>query len=116
MAYIIDLILIMQNIFWLVAINGNTKISRRLTKLAFKSYAESAVKAQVHLEIENYVNGAGVLDRGDRDNALTKVIELLNRNRIESADMFKLEGRIGAFDASGEDEPWDITESNPGRH
>jgi hypothetical protein len=113
MAYIIDLTLVMQNIFWLVVISGHTKISRRLIKLAFKSYAESAIKARVHVEIEKYIKAAGILDRGDRDNALAKVIELINDHRIESADMFKLRDRVGEFDTSGEDEPWDATESNP---
>lgn len=114
MAYIIDLTLIMQNTFWLLEVSGQTTISRRLIKLAFKSYTESTIKAQVHVGIEDYVRGAGVSGRGD--NALTEVIDLINLNRIESRDMVRLRDLVGEFVVSGDDEPWDaVPESNSRR-
>ena len=108
MAYIIDLTLIMQNLFWLAVI-VQRPISVRLIKLALRSYRESPEKARVHSDISEYVGQAGVLDRAKRDTVLDKIVELIKRNRIESAEMHSLNGHIGEIDFSG-DEPWDIEE------
>jgi hypothetical protein len=108
MAYIIDLTLIMQNLFWLAVI-VRCPISVRLIKLALKSYRESLEKARVHSDISEYVRQAGVLDRAKRDTMLDKIVELIKRNRIESAEMDSLNGHIGEINFSG-DEPWDIEE------
>ena len=105
MAYIVDLTLIMQNLFWLAVIDRRP-ISRRLIKLAFKAYEESSEKTQVHADISEYVRQAGVIDRANRDSVLDKIVELIGRNRIESAEMRLLNGRIGEIDFSGDDEPW----------
>lgn len=112
MTYIVDLTLIMQNLFWLVVISGHTEISVYFIKIAWKAYDESTIKAQVHFEIKNYVKDSGVL--AGADNALNKVIELIDRHRIGSSEMFRLKGEVGPFDASRQ-EPWDITESISGR-
>jgi hypothetical protein len=112
MAYIIDLTLIMQNLFWLAVIDRHP-ISRRLIKLAFKAYEDSPGKAQVHADIGQYVSQAGVFDRANRDRVLDKIVELIERNRIESAEMHSLNGRIGEIDFSGDDEPWDVGKSAP---
>jgi hypothetical protein len=105
MAYIIDLTLVMQNLFWLVAGDKHT-VSRRLVKLAFRSYNESAMKAGAHHEIAEYVQGASVFDRADRDGALDKIVELINKHRIDSAEMFRLKDRIRDVENSGQDEAW----------
>jgi hypothetical protein len=110
MAYIVDLTLIMQNLFWLAVIDRRA-INRRLIKFAFKAYEESREKAQVHSDISDFVKQAGVFDRGSRDNVLDKIVELIGRNRIESAEMRSLESRIGDVDFSGDDEAWDVETS-----
>jgi len=109
MAYIVDLTLIMQNLF-LLAIIDHHPVNRRLIKLAFKAYKESPVKDSVHNEIREYVKRTGVVDRVNRDGALDKIVELIERNRIESAEMRSLRGRIGEID-SLEDEPWDVQQN-----
>src|SRR6202167_6346884 len=106
MAYIIDLTLIMQNLFWLVAIY-RVPVSRRLIKFASKAYKESDAMADVHQEIESYVQGAGIIDRMHRDDAIRQMVELIDRYRIGTVEMFKLKDEFGAFDISG-DEPWDV--------
>jgi tRNA C32,U32 (ribose-2'-O)-methylase TrmJ len=107
MAYIVDLTLIMQNLFWLAVIDRRA-INRRLIKFAFKAYEESREKAQVHSDISDFVKQAGIFDRASRDNVLDKIVELIGRNRIESAEMRSLESRIGDVDFSGDDEAWDV--------
>jgi hypothetical protein len=108
MAYIVDLTFVMQNVFWLVAIY-RVPVSRRLVKLAFVAYKDSILKAVVHEDIKKHVEGQTVLDRLRRDSALDKIVELLNRNRIDTEEMFKLEGNIGNVDVSGkDDESWVI--------
>ncbi len=112
MAYIVDLTLVMQNIFWLAVIDRRP-ITRRLIKLGFKSYEESSEKIRVHSDISEYVRQAGIFDRANRDNAVDKIVELIGRNRIESAEMRSLQGGIGEIDLSGDDEPWDVGKIGP---
>jgi len=108
MTYIVDLTLIMQNAFWLVAIY-QVPVSRRLVKLAYVAYKESEVTPRIHEEIRKYVDGQTVNDRLHRDGALTKIVELLNGNRINTEEMFELKGDIGNINFSGQDDKsWDI--------
>jgi hypothetical protein len=108
MAYIVDLTLIMQNIFWLVAIH-RVPVSRRLVKFAYVAYKESIVMSDVHEEIKKHVKGQTVIDRLHRDSALGKIIELLNGNRIDTEEMFKLKGGIDKIHFSkNDDESWVI--------
>jgi hypothetical protein len=103
MTYIVDLTLIMQNVFWLVSIY-QVPVSRRLIMLACRAYQESTVMPQVHEEIRKHVAEQAVHHRLDRDNALSKIVELLNGNRINTEEMFRLKGDIGQIDLSGEDD------------
>jgi len=108
MAYIVDLTLIMQNIFWLVTIS-HTPVSPRLVKLAYVAYKESIMKTNVHEDIKKHVEEQNVLDRLRRDNALDKIVELLQKNRIDTEEMFRLQGSIGNVKFSGQnDESWVI--------
>jgi len=103
MTYIVDLTLIMQNVFWLVSIY-QVPLSRRLVKLAYRAYTDSTVMAQVHEEIRKHVKRQAVHKRLDRDDTLSKIVELLNGNRINTEEMFKLKGNIGQIDLSGDDD------------
>jgi hypothetical protein len=109
MAYIVDLTLIMQNLFWL-AVTVRRPITVRLIKFVFKWYRESPEKVRVHSDISEYVRQAGVFDRAKRDNVLDKIVELIGGNRIESAEMHmhSLNGHIREIDFSGDDESWDV--------
>jgi hypothetical protein len=103
MTYIVDLTLIMQTVFWLVSIY-KVPVSRRLIMLACCAYKESTVMPQVHEEIRKHVAGQAVHHRLDRDNALSKIVELLNGNRINTEEMFRLKGDIGQIDLSGQND------------
>jgi hypothetical protein len=102
MAYIVDLTLVMQNIFWFVAIY-RVPVSRRIVKLGFTAYKELIVMSDIHEEIRKHVKGQSVRDRLHCDSALDKIIELLNGNRINTAEMFELKD-TGIIDFSGEDD------------
>ena len=64
-------------------------------KLAYLAYKQSVVR-RGH---KKHIEGQNVLDRLRRDNALDKIVELLNKNRINTEEMFPLnvsiEGRNG---------------------
>jgi hypothetical protein len=68
------------------------------------------VKVKVHTQIASYVKGAKIVDRGDRDGALNKIVELINSSRINHSEMLRLKEKFEGFDAS-QDEPWDTTTS-----
>jgi len=106
MAYIVDLTLVMQNVFWLVVIY-RVPVSRRLVKHALMAYKDSIMMSDVHEETRKHVEGQNVRDRLDRDSALNKIIELLHGNRINTAEMFKSKEDIGNVNFSGkDDESW----------
>ena len=109
MTYIVDLTLIMQNVFWLVSIY-QVPVSRCLIMLACRAYKESTVMPQIHEEIRKHVAEQAVRQRLDRDNALSKIVELLNGNRINTEEMFRLKGDIGQIDllAGNDDISWNM--------
>ena len=69
--------------------------------------------ADVHQEVENYVQGAGMIDRMHRDDAIRQMVDLIDRYHIDTVEMFKLRDEIGAFDILG-DEPWDAPTNDTG--
>jgi len=112
MAYIVDLTLVMQNLFWLVMITPRP-FSRRLIKLAYMAYNKSEAKSEVHNKISKFVKDASLMTRMRKDNALDEIIKLINDQRISSAEMFTLEARLRGLDISAvpgtEDESWDAS-------
>ena len=70
-----------------------------------------AVKEGVHGDINEHVRKAGIFKRVGREKVLEKFEVLINRNRIESAEMCSLRDRVGNIDLLGEDESW-----NPGNN
>jgi len=108
MAYIVDLTLIMQNVFWLIT-TYRVPVSRRLVKVTYIAYEKSIVMSDVHDAIKEHVKGQTVIDRLHRDSALGKVVELLNGNRMDTEVMFKLKGGVGEIHFSeNDDESWVI--------
>ena len=69
MAYIVDFTIIMQ-IFGFV-VHARLRLSRRLIKLALKTYSNSEVRSKVHKEMNDR---AGLLKR---DAALAKITKLI---------------------------------------
>ncbi|KAF8812741.1 hypothetical protein BYT27DRAFT_7182460 [Phlegmacium glaucopus] len=68
-------------------------VSRRLIMLAYRAYRESTVIAQVHKEIRKHIAEQAIYYRLDRDNALSKIEELLDRNRINTEEIIDLSGK-----------------------
>jgi hypothetical protein len=111
MAYIVDLILVVQLLF-LVVTSNNLPISRRLIKVTFAAYHDSVAKLQVHTKIREHVTRTGLLSRGDRDSALKKIIELIRRYHDRSAEMVQLKAQILGFEFPAQDEQWDVSMSD----
>lgn len=105
MAYIVDLTLIMQNIFWLA--EGKHPTSRRMIKLAFNAYYDSPAKADVHEAIVEHVKKSNSYAPGARDLTLDKLVKIIVNYNIDSTEMWKLREDIPSFDAPGPDEPWE---------
>lgn len=103
MTYIIDLTLVMQNIFWFQEDVGRP-LTRRLIKFAVAVYSKSAEKRSLHQDIDEHVKDKTVFS--GRDVTLDKVIELIGRHRIDSAEMFKHRDKIAECNLGG-DEEWD---------
>jgi len=62
MAYIVNLILVLQLLF-LVVTSNNLPISRRLIKVTFAAYHNSVAKSQVHTKIREHVKRTGLFSR-----------------------------------------------------
>jgi hypothetical protein len=107
MAYVIDLIIVMQSIFWHMQARGGTDpVSIRLIKLAYNSYWISTDRSQVHTEIRTYVNGNNVFVTGRKDRVLEKVVELINGHRFKPQGIDRL-GTLSGW-ADGKTEGWDV--------
>lgn len=106
MAYIVDLTLIMQNIFWLVTIH-RVPVSCRLVKFAYVTYKKSTVMPIVHTAIKVFVKEQAVLDRFNCDSAINKIEELLTKYSIDTPEMFRLKDDMKVVTFSGaDDESW----------
>ena len=100
MAYIVDFTIIMQVIFGLV-VHARLHLSCRLIKLAFKTYSNSEERGQVHKEIKDHVERAGLLKR---DAALAKIIELIKEYQMKPESM-ELQSAVKTFE-NDEAEDW----------
>ncbi|KZP15875.1 hypothetical protein FIBSPDRAFT_1047820 [Athelia psychrophila] len=92
MAYVVDLILVMQLLF-LVLAGEKAKISKPLIMCVVEVYRDSIVKAEVHTKIKTYVTESGVLNRMGRDQAFDTVDGLLKRY-CESPDIVQLKDHV----------------------
>ena len=103
MAYIVDLTIIMQVIFGLV-VHARLHLSRRLIKLAFKTYSNSEERRKVHKAIKDHVERAGLLNR---DAALAKIIELIKEYQMKPESMEGLQSAVKSFE-NDEAEDWGL--------
>ncbi|KZP28065.1 hypothetical protein FIBSPDRAFT_1039762 [Athelia psychrophila] len=92
MAYVVDLILVMQLLF-LVLAGDKTKISKPLIMCVVEVYRDSIVKAEVHARIKTYVTESGALNRMGRDQAFETVDGLLKRY-CENTDIVQLKDHV----------------------
>lgn len=107
MIYIIDLTLILQNVFWLQALaNEGRPLSRRLIKLAAQSYNESNVKQTMRFKIARHLSEHVTFNVGP-DTTLQTIVDLIESETIETADMLKQKGTIPPYHLSDQEEDWD---------
>lgn len=106
MSYIIQLILIMQIIFWLrvtLKLEDSCETSRRLVKLACKLHIESSADDQLQKKIEEYAEKANL---SNSKAVLEKTTELINEFRLQSEKEID-PVLLQKFDPSAEDDNWD---------
>jgi len=108
MAYIVNLTLMMEHIFFLTQ-ETNSTVSRRLIKLAYRTY-QSSLQSTVHVKITQYVNDLTLIRPGAKDTTIDKIVELIGPS---PKNFTGLKERLGSLDLSGQDEPWDDPESSP---
>lgn len=107
MSYIIDLTMILQNVFWLQALeNEGHPLSRRLVKLAARAYSESSIKQLLHFKISKHLSEHTGFNVGP-DIILQTIVDLIESHIIDTAEMLKQKGNISPFNLSGLDEDWD---------
>jgi hypothetical protein len=129
MTYILNLTLVMQNLFWIQNIlaenprsGGHTTstthpprvtipITRRLIKLAFNLHREADDLDILLNKIDKYSKKVNLfLPEGRADATVEKIIELINSSTISDEEAFKQRGSIKKLDESwemGDDEAWD---------
>ncbi|KZP07192.1 hypothetical protein FIBSPDRAFT_875784 [Athelia psychrophila] len=94
MAYVVDLILVMQLLFLFLVLAGEkAKISKPLIMCVVEVYRDSIVKADVHTRIKTYITESGGLNRMGRDQAFDTVNGLLKRY-CESHDIVQLKDHV----------------------
>jgi len=103
MTYIVALTLIMQIIFVLTTSTENV-VSRRLVKLAVKTFIHSPELEQIHSAIKQHLLEHRVPSFG-RNAALQCITKLIESNRIPLDDIAKIKIEMRGVDTRV-DEPW----------
>jgi len=80
-AFIIDLTLTMDTLFYLVLSRGMAPVSLRLVNKALKMF--NARKAPVHASIRAWVDGWGAFSHLDADVVINKIKELLEEYSVK---------------------------------
>lgn len=128
MTYIINLTIVMQNLFWMQSILATKSkpavdssgvsdrvtfpITRRLIKRAFNVYLAATDRDNLLTQISNYTKKVNFVTRNGPDMTIKEITRLLNASTISSEDAFKQQSGLKDLDESweyAEDEPWDLT-------
>lgn len=99
--------IIMQILFMLTR-GDPRQVSNRMIKLATKTYAESPAKIHIHNQIQDYVERNDVFKRMHRDGVLAKIVDLIEKWKIEEGEGIGLRLRQPELDSLRfyEDEAW----------
>jgi len=89
MAYISDLTLGMESLYWLARSRRDKAIARQDVVHAFTTYRASKQRGDVHLKIRDYIGDENIMRSFSRDKALTKVASIIDRTRFNPAELFK---------------------------
>ncbi|KAI6113482.1 hypothetical protein EDD16DRAFT_1138069 [Pisolithus croceorrhizus] len=110
MAYIVDLIHVLEILFTLTSNDSEKKLTRRAIKLAFNAYHGSDVMRNAHVQIKDFdykVPG--------RDAVLEKIVSLVTVSRIDDDALIRTVGRIPREQLE-QDEEWHINASGRQAH
>ncbi|KAG6826940.1 hypothetical protein H0H92_013836 [Tricholoma furcatifolium] len=106
MSYIIDLTLIMQNLFWLQALtNYKHPLSRKIIKAAAKAYQESNIKQSLAFHIDKHLEQVSF--HLGPDATLSTIVKLIESNIIDSAEMLDKRSRFPVLEDMVADEAWE---------
>ncbi|KAK1224299.1 hypothetical protein PQX77_012807 [Marasmius sp. AFHP31] len=85
MGYIVDLVLVMQSLFWIIQVRGEGQIvTKHLLRLAIEAYgaSENGELTRVHNAISSFATPSSLLKFGHKDLVLAKVEELITDNKF----------------------------------
>ncbi|KAG5732090.1 hypothetical protein E4T56_gene18797 [Termitomyces sp. T112] len=106
MTYIIDLTLILQNIFWLQELGDPDRpLSRRIIKMGVHAYEGSTTKRTLSFQIDKHLDGLSF--HVGPDTTLNTIEALIKTNIIESTEMLEHRGIFSFPQIVGDDEPWE---------
>jgi hypothetical protein len=96
MMYIIDLTLVLQNLFWIQTLrNPDQPITRPWIKLAAAAYNESNVKAALHIKVKEFLSNQSNLLITGPDRVLLKIEELLHTYTLNSTEVLAKQNTLG---------------------
>ncbi|KAG6814697.1 hypothetical protein H0H87_007865, partial [Tephrocybe sp. NHM501043] len=106
MTYIIDLTLILQNIFWLQALSGyGQPLSRRIIKAGARAYYESNTKQTISFRIDKHLEGVSF--NVGPDSTLNAIVDLIESCIIDSAEILEQRSNFTVLENLGDDEAWE---------
>jgi len=90
MGYIVDLIFILKRLFWLMRRKGGIQpIDEGLIQEVIQEFLESQQRLEIHREITQFVEKAGLFHRAvGKDYILDKIVELVRTHCKDSSDVF----------------------------
>ncbi|KIJ58216.1 hypothetical protein HYDPIDRAFT_119801 [Hydnomerulius pinastri MD-312] len=106
MAYIVDVTLVLQNLFLLVS-ERHERASIFLIKVAIAAYKNSPARGYSRAEIEKYDKDANLIMRMDGDSALEAIAKLVRECSVTAVEAAELIKDIPHVDAQSRlDEEW----------
>ena len=110
MAYVVNLILVMQLLFLAVA-GGRCELSSPLIKTVIRLYKDSDVKSEIHIKIQTYANGSLFAGKG-RDQTFEYISGLI-REYYDCREIRELKDKILAAHSIPEPPNTPRTHSSP---
>ncbi|KAI6046612.1 hypothetical protein EDC04DRAFT_2887878 [Pisolithus marmoratus] len=110
MAYIVDLIHVLEILFTLTANDSQKKLTRRAIKIAFRAYYDSDMMRNAHAQIKDFD-----YKMPGRDAVLEKIVSLVRMSRIDDVELSRAIGRITASELE-QDEEWHTDADGPQTH
>ncbi|KAE9410719.1 hypothetical protein BT96DRAFT_912200 [Gymnopus androsaceus JB14] len=89
MAYVCDLTLGMESLFWLVQPRKDKIISRTDIVHAFTTYRSSKQRSEVHMQIRDYIGDENIMRSFSRDKALQKIATIVSKCRFDPTEVLK---------------------------